>query len=62
MKTKRYRDGERTSSALDAELRQERLDEYLKATRASFEAAADRSKTLGKEADGVLAGPVVRTR
>jgi hypothetical protein len=44
---------------VELELRQKRMQRYLKATQASFELAVERSSSLGKAANGVLAGPVI---
>ena len=41
-------------------LRQQRMDAYLRATQAEFEAAVARSQALGQAAQGVLVGPLVR--
>lgn len=40
--------------------RQARMHAYLKETHASFKEAVSRSRSLGKSANGVLAGPIVR--
>lgn len=40
--------------------RQDRMRAYLKLTRPAFEQAVVKSRTLGKAANGVLAGPLAR--
>lgn len=61
MKTKHPR-GRQTKEDLDIALGRKRMDAYLKATQASFEAAVARASTLGHAADGVLAGTRVRVK
>jgi hypothetical protein len=61
MKTK-HRPSRQEKDVLDSELGQKRMEAYLKATQAEFEAAVERANTLGQAADGVLAGPRVRAK
>lgn len=41
---------------------QKRMEAYLKATQAEFEAAVERANLLGRDVNGVLAGPRVRLK
>lgn len=56
MKTK-HRPVRPVNDDLDSSLGKKRMDEYLKATQASFEAAVERASTLGQATNGVLVGP-----
>lgn len=46
----------------ELEMRLERMRRYMEATRPAFEEAARRSKALGLEPKGVLAGPSYCTK
>lgn len=59
---KKHQRGRQTKEDFDSALGQKRMDEYLKATQAKFEAAVARASTLGQAATGVLAGPRVRVK
>lgn len=61
MKSK-YQSGRQVNDVLDSSLGKKRMDEYLKATQASFEAAVVRANKLGQAANGVLAGPRIRAK
>ena len=59
---KKHRPGRKANDVLDSSLGKKRMDAYLKATQAEFEAAVERASALGQAATGVLAGPRVRVR
>ena len=61
MKAKRQKSVRRVSDGLASELRQKRLDDYLKNTRASFAKNVEYSRGQALKDVGVLAGPVKLT-
>jgi hypothetical protein len=56
------RHGRQPKENFDSAVGQKRVETYLKATQAEFEAAVERASLLGREANGVLAGPRVRLK
>lgn len=60
MKTKHQR--RQAKEGFDNAMGQKRMEEYLRATQATFEAVVAQASTLGQEANGVLAGPRVRVK
>jgi len=61
MKKKQQR-GRQPKENFDRAVGQKRMEVYLKATQAEFEAAVERASLLGQETNGVLAGLRLRLK